>query len=175
MKMYFPLFSNYCLFPLECVFTCSISLMQWEIRVKFGLCKNLQRIIVVRDISPSSFKLKLKRGILPPSIKEALRKKSSYSELFWSAFFPHFPAFGLSTKRYSVSLPYHSVFCPNAGKCGRNADHNNSEYELFLRSGGFYAFHIKPKVFSWTYFLKNLLLAKCLTPVPEVLNCEVLK
>ena len=33
-----------------------------------------------------------------------LRKKCSYSELFWSAFFLHFPVFGLNTKRYSISL-----------------------------------------------------------------------
>ena len=33
-----------------------------------------------------------------------VRKKSPYSELFWSPFFPHFPAFGLNTERYSVSL-----------------------------------------------------------------------
>ena len=52
----------------------------------------------------------------------ALRKKCPYSQLFWSAFFPHFPAFGLS------------VFSPNAEKCGKNADQNNSEYGFFLRS-----------------------------------------
>ena len=34
----------------------------------------------------------------------ALRKKCPYSELFWSAFLPHFPAFGLNTERYGVSL-----------------------------------------------------------------------
>ena len=46
-----------------------------------------------------------------------LRKKCPYFELFWSAFFPHFPAFGLNTE-----------------KCGKNADQNNSEYGQFLRS-----------------------------------------
>ena len=46
-----------------------------------------------------------------------MRKKSRYSELFWSAFFPHFPAFELNT-----------------GKCGKNADQNKFEYGLFLRS-----------------------------------------
>ena len=56
-----------------------------------------------------------------------LRKKPPYSELFWSTFFPHFPAFGLNTERYSV-------FSPNAGKRGKNADQNNSQYGLFLRS-----------------------------------------
>ena len=34
----------------------------------------------------------------------ALRKKSPYLELFWSALFPHFPAFGLNTETYSISL-----------------------------------------------------------------------
>ena len=31
-------------------------------------------------------------------------------------------------------LVYLSVFSPNAGKCGKNADQNNSEYGQFLRS-----------------------------------------
>ena len=51
-----------------------------------------------------------------------LGKKSPYSELFWSAFFPHLPAFGLNTERFVV------------GKCGKNSDQNNFEYGLFLRS-----------------------------------------
>ena len=45
-----------------------------------------------------------------------LRKKSPYSELFWSAF--------------SVDFP---VFSPNVGKSGKNADQNNSEYGFLLR------------------------------------------
>ena len=53
----------------------------------------------------------------------SLDKKCLYSELFWSAFFPHFPAFGLNT---------------DAGKCGKNADQNTSEYGLFLRSDSLY-------------------------------------
>ena len=56
----------------------------------------------------------------------ALRKKCPYSELFWSAFFPHFPPFDLNTEL--------SVFSPNAGKCGKGTDQNNSEYGHFLRS-----------------------------------------
>ena len=51
-----------------------------------------------------------------------LRKKSPYSELFWSTFFPHLPAFGVNTERFVV------------GKCGKNSDQNNFEYGLFLRS-----------------------------------------
>ena len=42
----------------------------------------------------------------------ALRKKSPYSELFWSAFFPHFCAFGLNTER----SPYSVRMRENAGK-----------------------------------------------------------
>ena len=34
----------------------------------------------------------------------SLRKKCLYSELFWSAFFSHFPAFGMNTERYDISL-----------------------------------------------------------------------
>ena len=33
-----------------------------------------------------------------------------------------------------LDTPYFSVFSPNAGKCGKNADQNNSEYGHFLRS-----------------------------------------
>ena len=53
-----------------------------------------------------------------------LPKKSPYPELFFSAYFPDFPAVGLNTE---------SVFSPNAGKSVKNADQNNFEYELFLR------------------------------------------
>ena len=57
----------------------------------------------------------------------SLRKKCPYSEFLWSAFFQHFPAFGLNTE-------YLSVFSPNAGKCGKSADQKNSEYGHFLCS-----------------------------------------
>ena len=45
-------------------------------------------------------------------------------------FFPHFSAFGLF------------IFSPNAGKCRKNADQNNSKYGHFLRSGHYYSFLI---------------------------------
>ena len=67
-------------------------------------------------------------SIIGVSDKGTLRKKCPYSELFWSSFFPHFPAFGLNTERYGVSLRIQS-------KCGKNKDQNNSEYRLFVRSG----------------------------------------
>ena len=41
-------------------------------------------------------------------LTDILRGKWPCSELFWSAFFPHFPAFGLNTERYSVSLSIQS-------------------------------------------------------------------
>ena len=47
---------------------------------------------------------------------------------------PYFPAFGLNTERYSVSLP--SV------PMRENTDQKNSEYEQFLRSAIFFiAYH----------------------------------
>ena len=87
----------------------------------------------------------------------ALRRKCAYSELFWSAFFPH-------SDWIRREMEYLSVFSPNAGKCGKirtrktantntfyalvtlriqsecgkfgkNADQNNSEYGQFLRKG----------------------------------------
>ena len=51
---------------------------------------------------------------------EALHKKCPYPELFWSAFCPHFPATGLNTERYSISL--------------QNVDQSNSENGHFLHS-----------------------------------------
>ena len=58
-----------------------------------------------------------------------LRKKCPYSELFWSAFFSHFPAFGVNTERY-----YFSVFSPNAGKCGKMRIRITPNTDSFLRS-----------------------------------------
>ena len=69
-----------------------------------------------------------------------LRKKSPYSELFWSTFSrisPHSDWIRRDTpQRYSVrrGTPYLSVFSPNAGKCEKNMDQNNSECGHFLRS-----------------------------------------
>ena len=52
------------------------------------------------------------------NMERYVRKKCPYSELFWPAFFPHFPAFGLNTK----------------SKCGKISDQNNPEYGHFLSS-----------------------------------------
>ena len=53
----------------------------------------------------------------------------SYLGPHFSRIFPHSDWIGRNTE-------YLSVFCPNAGKCRKNADQNNSEYVLFLRSEG---------------------------------------
>ena len=51
-------------------------------------------------------------------ISKSLRRKSPYSELFWSVFFPHFPAFGLNTERYEISLRIQSECGKTREKCG---------------------------------------------------------
>ena len=51
----------------------------------------------------------------------------SYSGPHFSSIFPH------SEWMWRNTL-YLSVFSPNAGKCGKNADQNNSEYGHFLCS-----------------------------------------
>ena len=51
----------------------------------------------------------------------------SYSGPDFSRIFPHSDWIRRDT-------PYLSVFSPNAGKSGKNADQNNSEYGLFLCS-----------------------------------------
>ena len=48
----------------------------------------------------------------------SLRKKCPYLELFWSAFFPHFHAFGLNTERYGVSLRIQSEYKKIREECG---------------------------------------------------------
>ena len=56
-------------------------------------------------------------AIINSLIFSLLHKKSPYSELFWSAFFPHFPAFGLNTERYCVSLRIQSECGKMREKC----------------------------------------------------------
>ena len=78
--------------------------------------KNFER----EEWGASKFLLNFTYYILQPNMfntnwqLKPLRKTFPYLELFWSAFFPYFPAFWLHT-------PYLSVFSPNAGKCGENA------------------------------------------------------
>ena len=53
------------------------------------------------------------------------RRKCPYSGPYFSRIFPHSDWI----RRDTVS-----VISPNAGKCGKNADQNNSKYGLLLRS-----------------------------------------
>ena len=73
--------------------------------------------------------LKSKFGVTSSLLmKSSLRKKSPFSELFWPAFSRIFP--------YSDGIrrdtEYLSVLSPNEGKCGKNAEQNNSQYGHFL-------------------------------------------
>ena len=74
---------------------------------------------------------------------------------------PHFSRiFHIRTEYWEIRISpysiYLAVFSSNAGKCGRNADKNNSEYEHFLRSG-------------YHQDLKNYF--SCMVPV-EALSCH---
>ena len=48
----------------------------------------------------------------------SLHKICPYPELFWSAFFPHFPAFGLNMEIYPISLRIQSEYRKMREKCG---------------------------------------------------------
>ena len=78
-------------------------------------------------------------------------EKESVLQLFWSAFFPDFPASRLNTER---NTPYLSVFSLDAGKSGKNADQNNSEYGLFLPCGNWRKFWVNlDKITKWSISL----------------------
>ena len=62
--------------------------------------------------------------------QRSLRKKRS---VFRVILVRIFPAFGLNTENIE-----YRIFSPNAEKCGKNADQNNSEYGHFVGSGSFY-------------------------------------
>ena len=76
---------------------------------------------------------RIKKKVLWNSFWPTQRKKCLYSELFWPAFFPHLDWI----RRDTEYMEYLSVFSPNAGKCGKNADQNSCEYVHFLRSAKF--------------------------------------
>ena len=64
-----------------------------------------------------------------------LRKVSVFGVIL-VRIFTHFPEISLQSISRSISRSispkYLSVFSPNVGKCGKNADHKNSEYGHFL-------------------------------------------
>ena len=53
------------------------------------------------------------------TIRSSVRKKSQYSELFWSTFFLDFPAFGLNTEKCGVSLRIQFEYGKMREKCSR--------------------------------------------------------
>ena len=60
------------------------------------------------------------------------RKKSPYSELFWSAFFQNFPAFALNTARYSVSQRIQNKRGKIAGKMRTTITPNTDTFYAVL-------------------------------------------
>ena len=56
-----------------------------------------------------------------------MREKCLNTEFFLVRIFSHLDWIRRDTE-------YLSIFSPNAGKCGKNADQNYSEYRHFLRS-----------------------------------------
>ena len=117
------------------------------------------------------------------------RKKSPYSELFWSAFFTDFPAFGLNTERY-----YLSVFSPNAGKyrpeitpyldifhavvffidIWQDPKYRSTHSRMFLKTDVPKNFAIfTGKYLCWSFFLINLLAWKPATLLKRNSNTGV--
>ena len=64
--------------------------------------------------------------------------------------------------------PYLSVFSPNAGKCGKNADQNSSEYGVFLYSDNV--------VFAWMLqhfrYYADHSITEFFWRAAQVLNCQ---
>ena len=69
-------------------------------------------------------------------------QKSPYSELFWSAFFTHFPAFGLNTERYGVAA-YSVQMRKNAGKMRtRITPNKDTLYVVYLQQTKYIKEHV---------------------------------
>ena len=72
--------------------------------------------------------------------KPSLRKKYPHSELFWSAFFSHFPTFELYKERYCIQFECAKM----RGKCGPpNTD-------------TFYAVHLEHLTMSWMHLWSQI-------------------
>ena len=88
-----------------------------------------------------------------------------------SYFGPHFPRIFRHSDWIRRDTKYLSVFSPNAGKCGKNVDQNNSGYRHFLRSAKeIESFWINLKV---SKSVKNLLII--FTPTISYFCRKVLK
>ena len=74
-------------------------------------------------------KIDIDKLLMKISKHRALRRKSQSSDLFSSAFFPHFPTFGLNT-----DSPYLVLMRKNAGKMRtRITPNTDSFYAVFSR------------------------------------------
>ena len=110
---------------------CKFLTLFHDLKHKSNLTHPLRKTVRIRSYSGPHFS-----RIFPHSdwIRRVLRIRS-YSGPYFSHSFPHSDWIRRVTS-------YLSVFSPNAGKCGKNADQNNSEYGYFLRSDQFAAIFI---------------------------------
>ena len=83
----------------------------------------------------------------------ALRKRCLYLELFWSAFFPHFLAFGLNTERYGVSFRIQSECGKIREKCGPKTPNTDTFYAVMLYKDVTSNKKVRPKK-SYSWFRK---------------------
>ena len=88
-------------------------------------------------MSNISLNIFLERYLFSPQ-EYSMRKKCLYPELFWSAFFSHFPTFVLSTERYRVRISVRMR--ENARKMRTKITPNTDT---------FYAVTYKEKNFKW--------------------------
>ena len=84
----------------------------------------------------------------------SLSKKCPCSELLWSAFFPHFLAFGLITERYAVFSPNEE----NAKKMWtRITPNTDTFYAVHVYSSFMFLVHVKlislTLMKDWKYFI----------------------
>ena len=84
------------------------------------------------------------------------RKKSPYSELFWSAFFQNFPAFALNTARYSVSQRIQNKRGKIAGKMRTTITPNTDTFYAVLP----FRFEV-----SFISFIKNFFKSLSVAPL----------
>ena len=76
---------------------CKFLTLFHDLKHKSNLRHPLRKTVRIRSYSGPHFS-----RIFPHS--DWIRRDTSYSKLFWSVFFPQFPAFGLNTESYFVSL-----------------------------------------------------------------------
>ena len=78
------------------------------------------------------------------TVRYTLLKKCLCLELFWSTFFPHFPAFGLNTEIYSVLRisPHSARMRENAGKIRIRITPNTDTFYAVILSDISLSYHL---------------------------------